>query len=571
MTDKALLLHWLAACSGPLLAAGAAQAQQAAPAQRPNILFILTDDQRWDAVGYVNPIVRTPHIDSLAREGVCFRNAFVTTPISAASRASLLTGMYERTHGYTFRQGPLKEPYMQQSYPVLLRASGYTTAYFGKFGVTYPGAQRLFDAADLYDRRGKFPDRRGYFYKTIDGDTVHLTRYTGYEAQRFLREVDPSKPFCLSLGFSAPHAHDPAPEQYFWEPWADSLYRDLTVAPPLLADDRYFEELPEAVRRGYNRVRWTWRYDTPQKYQHSVKGYYRMISEVDREVGAIRQVLRERGLDRNTIIVFMGDNGYFLGERQLAGKWLMYDRSLRVPMLIYDPRGRDPREVEDMVLNMAVPATILDAAGVAVPEAYQGVSLLGYTRGEAPAADREAFLCEHLWELDEIPSSEGIRTERWKYMRYRFIPGREELYDLAADSEEAVVGGAAPGVRSADRTLRLAAPPLIPGEGVPPEKSMPENSAQPRPYAFSGKSVRNASRGFFCRNEGFPRIFPMECNLLWLKMFGSLFRAGTCCRRAVCISAEKSVSLSEEPAPEGGRLIALGGLLPAGRILSAKR
>lgn len=438
MTDKALLLHWLAACSGPLLAAGAAQAQQAAPAQRPNILFILTDDQRWDAVGYVNPIVRTPHIDSLAREGVCFRNAFVTTPISAASRASLLTGMYERTHGYTFRQGPLKEPYMQQSYPVLLCASGYTTAYFGKFGVTYPGAQRLFDAADLYDRRGKFPDRRGYFYKTIDGDTVHLTRYTGYEAQRFLREVDPSKPFCLSLGFSAPHAHDPAPEQYFWEPWADSLYRDLTVAPPLLADDRYFEELPEAVRRGYNRVRWTWRYDTPQKYQHSVKGYYRMISEVDREVGAIRQVLRERGLDRNTIIVFMGDNGYFLGERQLAGKWLMYDRSLRVPMLIYDPRGRDPREVEDMVLNIDVPATILDAAGVAVPEAYQGVSLLGYTRGEAPAADREAFLCEHLWELDEIPSSEGIRTERWKYMRYRFIPGREELYDLAADPEEAV-------------------------------------------------------------------------------------------------------------------------------------
>ena len=143
MTDKALLLYWLAACSGPLLAAGAAQAQQAAPAQRPNILFILTDDQRWDAVGYVNPIVRTPHIDSLAREGVCFRNAFVTTPISAASRASLLTGMYERTHGYTFRQGPLKEPYMQQSYPVLLRASGYTTAYFGKFGVTYPTAAAI--------------------------------------------------------------------------------------------------------------------------------------------------------------------------------------------------------------------------------------------------------------------------------------------------------------------------------------------------------------------------------------------------------------------------------------------
>lgn len=191
--------------------------------------------------------------------------------------------------------------------------------------------------------------------------------------------------------------------------------------------------------------------------------------------------------------------------------------------VIYDPRGRDPREVEDMVLNIDVPATILDAAGVAVPEAYQGVSLLGYTRGEAPAADREAFLCEHLWELDEIPSSEGIRTSGGNTCVTASSRDREELYDLAADSEEAVnlasdpglrpdVGGAAPGVQPADRTLRLAAPPLIPGEGVPPEKSMPENSAQPRPYAFSGKSVRNASRGFFCRNEGFPRIFPMECN-----------------------------------------------------------
>lgn len=232
--------------------------------------------------------------------------------------------------------------------------------------------------------------------------------------------------------------HDPAPEQYFWEPWADSLYRDLTVAPPLLADDRYFEELPEAVRRGYNRVRWTWRYDTPQKYQHSVKGYYRMISEVDREVGAIRQVLRERGLDRNTIIVFMGDNGYFLGERQLAGKWLMYDRSLRVPMLIYDPRGRDPARWRTWCSISTFRRRSSMRRASPCPKPIRASALLGYTRGEAPAADREAFLCEHLWELDEIPSSEGIRTERWKYMRYRFIPGREELYDLAADSEEAV-------------------------------------------------------------------------------------------------------------------------------------
>lgn len=198
------------------------------------------------------------------------------------------------------------------------------------------------------------------------------------------------------------------------------------------------------------------------------------------------------------------------------------------------------------------------------------------------AADREAFLCEHLWELDEIPSSEGIRTERWKYMRYRFIPGREELYDLAADSEEAVNLASDPAYGRTLEELRRECNRQIEryvslrrhccrAKVVPPRKIHAGEQCAPRPYAFSGKSVRNASRGFFCRNEGFPRIFPMECNLLWLKMFGSLFRAGTCCRRAVCISSEKSVSLSEEPASEGGRLIALGGLLPAGRILPAKR
>ena len=171
MTDKALLLHWLAACSGPLLAAGAAQAQQAASAQRPNILFILTDDQRWDAVGYVNPIVRTPHIDSLAREGGLLPQRLRH---DADQRRQPRVAAYGHVRAHArlhLPAGPAQKSPMQQSYPVLLRASGYTTAYFGKFGVTYPGAQRLFDAADLYDRRGKFPrpprlflqdDRRRY-------------------------------------------------------------------------------------------------------------------------------------------------------------------------------------------------------------------------------------------------------------------------------------------------------------------------------------------------------------------------------------------------------------------------
>ena len=405
--------------------------------ERPNIIFILTDDQRWDATGYAsNGKVVTPEIDRLAEEGIRFDNAFATTPISAASRATLLTGMYERTHGYTFQTGPLKKIYMKQAYPVILGQEGYTTAYFGKLGVTYRNAAKLFDYAEIYDRNDKLPDRRGY-YKACGTDSLHLTRYTGQKAIDFINSYNGDEPFCLSLGFSAPHAHDPAVEQYFWTEQSDSLYSDMLMPPPLLGKDEYFESLPREVREGFNRLRWTWRFDTPEKYQHSVKGYYRMINDIDAEIGRIREALASRGIDKNTIIIFMGDNGYFLGERQLAGKWLMYDNSLRVPLVIYNPAGKHA-VIDDMVLNIDIASTILDAAGVAIPESYQGQSLLPYCYGKKHAVRRKDFLCEHLWVKKEIPSSEGFRTERWKYMRYRFIPDSEELYDLKNDPLETV-------------------------------------------------------------------------------------------------------------------------------------
>src|SRR5690554_6407265 len=156
----------------------------------PNIIFIRTDDQRWDALGYAgNQAIQTPEMDKRAREGVYFKNAFVTTPICAASRASILTGMYERTHGYTFGQGEIKQEYVEFSYPLQMKQSGYYTGFFGKFGVSYSGYKEMFDEGENYDRNGKFKDRRGYFYKTIDKDTVHLTRYTGHKAVEFIRQA----------------------------------------------------------------------------------------------------------------------------------------------------------------------------------------------------------------------------------------------------------------------------------------------------------------------------------------------------------------------------------------------
>lgn len=405
---------------------------------KPNIIFILTDDQRFDAIGYAgNQFVETPQMDDLAKSGTYFNTAIVTTPICAASRASLLTGLYERAHNFNFQTGNIREEYMVNSYPTLLKNNGYYTGFYGKYGVKYNDLEKQFDEYESYDRNNRFKDRRGYYYKTINNDTVHLTRYTGQRAIDFIdKNTSNNKPFCLSLSFSAPHAHDGAPDQYFWQAETDKLLENITIPGPELGDDKYFEVQPKIVRDGFNWLRWTWRYDTPEKYQHSLKGYYRMISGIDLEIAKIRQKLKEKGVDKNTVIILMGDNGYFLGERKLAGKWLMYDNSIRVPLIVFDPRVNKHRDVSDMVLNIDVPQTIADLAGVKVPETWQGKSLMPIVKQETNTIGRDTILIEHIWDFSEIPPSEGVRTEEWKYFRYVNDKTIEELYSLKEDPKE---------------------------------------------------------------------------------------------------------------------------------------
>ena len=167
-----------------------------------------------------------------------------------------------------------------------------------------------------------------------------------------------------------------------------------------------------------------------------VKAYYRMITAVDKVLGNIRQTLNDTGMDKNTIIIFTSDNGYFLGERGLAGKWLMYDNSIRVPLIIYDPRAENNSwEVDQLVLNIDIAPTIMDYANIQIPEDIQGHSLIPVLNDPALSI-RDQFLCEHLYELKYIPKSEGIRTEKWKYFRYIDDPDHEELYDLVNDPLE---------------------------------------------------------------------------------------------------------------------------------------
>ncbi|MGB3150160.1 MAG: sulfatase-like hydrolase/transferase [Maribacter sp.] len=405
--------------------------------QKPNIIFILTDDQRFDALGYAgNKLITTPEMDKLAKEGTYFENAMVTTPICAASRASILTGLYERTHNFNFQTGNIREEYMVNSYPRILKENGYHTGFYGKYGVRYDGLDKQFDVYESYDRNNSYDDRRGYYYKTLGQDSVHLTRYTGQKALDYIAEADIEKPFCLSLSFSAPHAHDPAKDQYFWQEESDALLQNVSMPGPELGEDKYFEAQPKIVRDGFNRLRWTWRYDTPEKYQHSVKGYYRMISGIDREIGKIRQQLKEKGIDKNTVIILMGDNGYFLGERQLAGKWLMYDNSVRVPLLVFDPRVQGQKDSDAFALNIDVPSTILDLAGIEQPKTWQGKSLMPITSNKTNDLQRDTVLIEHIWEFENIPPSEGVRTQEWKYFRYVNDKTIEELYNIKKDPQE---------------------------------------------------------------------------------------------------------------------------------------
>ncbi len=404
---------------------------------KPNIIFILTDDQRWEALGVAgNSIIKTPQMDELAKKGVYFKNAFSTTPICAASRASILTGLYERTHNYTFQKPSLQVQYTNLMYPKILKENGYHVGFYGKLGVAIDRPEQYFDESDFYDR-GPRSDRGGYFYKKLGTDTVHLTRYAGQQAQDFISNAPKDKPFCLSVSFSAPHGHDSSVEQYFWQKKSDALYEKDIFPEPSLGEDLYFDRLPIEVKNGFNRVRWKWRFDTPEKYQRMMRGYYRMITEIDDEIGALRNLLAQKGQAENTIFIIMGDNGYFTGDRQLADKWLMYDPSIRIPLIIYDPRlPNKSRTVSDMVLNIDITPSILDFAEIKSPVNYQGESLKPYLNRPDYSLHRDFILIEHLWKLPDIPSSEGIRTDKWKYFKYRYIQAPEELYDLEKDPME---------------------------------------------------------------------------------------------------------------------------------------
>lgn len=428
-------------------------------AERPNLVFILTDDHRRDLVGcYGNEHIRTPNLDRLAAEGVLFENASVTSAICTPSRASYFLGQYERRHGVNFNSGTaLAARAWSRSFPVLLREAGYATGYVGKNHVAI-GARGyetgLIEKSIDYWYAGHghlsfYPKERHPIFAAAENDTQVELVQEGAEAfvdprkpyleqaETFLDARPEDAPFMLMVAFNLPH--DAGSRTMRMLPGDDELYktayRDQVDELPLPAT--YIEraeitepKLPAEVahvefrQEGYDYV------DREETLRERLVRHYQTVTGIDRFVGRLRGLLEELGEADNTVIVFASDHGLLFGEHGLGGKALNYEPCLAIPMIVNDPRlpgGRTGRREAALVQSIDVAPTLLDLAGVEPPEAMQGRSLVRLLREGDPEWRTHAY-AENLWSTYfGNPRCESVRDERWKYLRY--FANDRELYE----------------------------------------------------------------------------------------------------------------------------------------------
>jgi arylsulfatase A-like enzyme len=412
---------------------------------RPNILFILTDDQRWDAMSCMgHPFVRTPNMDRIAREGIRFENAFVTTSLCSPSRATFLTGAYAHTHGVVTNESNDPDPGIP-IFPAILRDHGYDTAFIGKWHMKPTSEPRPgFDYWLSFRGQGTYTDphlnENGREFQASGYMTDLLTDY----ALRWL-EQPRTRPFCLILSHKAVHGpFTPAPRHR-------DEFQDVVMAePPNFRDT--FAGKPAWLRRviayGQQRGRWILSQDSPipevippgewNPRNPGWLNYFRALLAVDEGIGQVLEALEEKGQLDRTVVVFAGDNGFFHGEHRRGDKRLIYEESVRIPFLVrYPPMVEGGRTDPHLVLNLDLAPTLLDLAGVPIPGTVQGRSLRPLLEGrEVPW--RQSFLYEYFREawLPGIPLTLGVRTDRWKYATYPDLDDISELYDLQTDSSE---------------------------------------------------------------------------------------------------------------------------------------
>ena len=386
---------------------------------RPNIIVLIADDLRWDCLGRFNRLIQTPNLDRLADIGTVYLNNFVTTSICPTSRASIFTGLYARHHGIWDFDTPLNRRQWRKSYHHLLKEANYSSAFVGKWGL----GGRLPEGK--FDYWGGFAEQGNYYTETRK---EHLTSYLTGQAEEFIRRQ--SNNFCLTLSYKAPHVDDDPENPFIPDRKFAQQYRNVTI--PRYGQQQDSSGLPEFLQNTEAQIRYEQRFATDELYQKSVKNYYRLVSGIDESVGRLVKAIEQQNFGRDTYIIFTSDNGFFLGEKGLAGKWFGFEPAIRTPLIITRVNKPLPssQTVSDMSLNIDLAPTVLELARVESEDIFQGKNI-----ASERSQPRQWWFYEHLFEHPGIPTNVGIRSLSYKYLLFP-EHDYEMLFDLDRDPEE---------------------------------------------------------------------------------------------------------------------------------------
>jgi arylsulfatase A-like enzyme len=388
------------------------------------------------------PWLKTPNMDRLFREGAWFKNAFVTTSLCSPSRATILTGAYSHVHTVVDNSTP--EPQGNIYFPQYLQNAGYQTAFFGKW---HMGEERQSDQPRPGFSHWESFKGQGVYYApslNIDGKQIqydsstYITDLLTEHAITWLKECDKSKPFFLYLSHKAVHApFEPAKRHAGL--YKNQLYTLPSTYYQTLSDEFKKLNWPEWVKQ----QRYSWHgvdypYHSHENIGEIVQTYCETLMGVDESIGSVMEYLKSVGLDKNTLIIYMGDNGFSFGEHGLIDKRHFYEESCKVPFLVYCPEiCKGGATISKMIQNIDVAPTILSAAGLQAPATMPGKSIIPLLQGDS-SSWRDKIFYEYYWEYDfpMTPTVFGIRTDKFKYIRYYGIWDTNELYDLEHDPNE---------------------------------------------------------------------------------------------------------------------------------------
>lgn len=399
-----------------------------------NMIFILSDDHRYDFMGFIGrpKFLQTPNMDRMARNGAHLENAFVTTSLCSPSRASVLTGQYSHKHGVVDNNTMIPEGTI--FFPQYMQQVGYETAMIGKW---HMGDQKD-DPRSGFDKWVSFRGQGEYYdpILNIDGERVEARGYisdllTDYAIEWLNKDRD--NPFFLYLSHKAVHAMFKPAKRHFGK------YENVDLEYPKSMGVKASEGLPQWVREQRNSYHGVdFMYHGEMDFDTFYKRYCETLLGLDESIGRLLDALEEKGLAKSTLVMYMGDNGFSFGEHGLIDKRHMYEESMRVPFLAYCPDLIKPgTKVKQMIQNIDIAPTLLQAAGLKPPEYMDGRSFLKILEGQE-VIWRDAVFYEYYWEraFPHTPTVHGIRTDRYKFMHYHGIWDIDELYDLQNDPDE---------------------------------------------------------------------------------------------------------------------------------------